>query len=260
MNSKAVITDVLAPGAWWMFPRFLLETMDIETAVVVSFLFNKYRMRPDGWIPLPNEELVNTFRFSKKQLKRVMVNLKAVEFLRFKLIGMPARLHFMVDHTGVLESLPCRAQKGPTSRSEKGPTVLSPLLRKGSNINNNSGDAANAAATGESFEYKLATKLYELLKTHRRVMRKVSLHRWCQDLSALTTNEDQDQVKQVFKWYKAHFTDQYVPKCNSAKSFVEKYVNIKDAWERHIKENTKPTDSIKIRELTKEEVQQRAKR
>jgi hypothetical protein len=99
------------------------------------------------------------------------------------------------------------------------------------------GDAEQKGSTPPGAE-SLAKTLYDALLVKRRIVKKVTptqfAKNWVREIAELVSVMGLDEVNTVLIWYAAyvHTEGDFVPKVNAATTFVEKYVSIRDAWER----------------------------
>lgn len=83
---------------------------------------------------------------------------------------------------------------------------------------------------------KSVTKeLYDALAKRRKIMRNVNLGKWSSKIKKFLADSPitQSEFDRVLKWYINNIDGKYVPRAYSAATFCEKFVSIKDAYERN---------------------------
>ncbi len=267
-HKRTLLREMFQRTRWHQFYEAFCDFDDFAVMVVVSHILNQWGMTDNEWVPVSNESLARRYRKDIQKIQRIVRKIKRVPFLRHRLVGVPPVSHYSVKQD-VLEAFIAnyrdRDLKGikndstnsiESDRIEVSNSIKNERIGSIKNDRNNIEEEREehqdelplaTSSKGEVlFEYKLAKKLYHLLATNRRLMAKVNqstLHRWSTELMKIKRHyqASEDEIKSVWKWYKTNFNGQYTPKCNSAKSFVIKWPNIKDAMERDAKAQAKET-------------------
>lgn len=84
----------------------------------------------------------------------------------------------------------------------------------------------------DSFEYRSSVKLYNALKTKRKIGKISNFKKWPHHFRELMQFKTKKRIKIVLHWYLNHFTERWCPKAYCARTFREKFAGIEDAMRR----------------------------
>lgn len=79
-----------------------------------------------------------------------------------------------------------------------------------------------------------AKRLYDGLAKHRKIMRKVNIGKWSVEINRFLDESPitRDEFDRLLNWYVENIDTKFVPKAYSAGTFCERFVDIRDAYER----------------------------
>lgn len=119
-------------GRWFLVSRAMFGAFTLEQTVVLSYLCNVDSMdattkeespnddRKNGWFPCSDKKIEQVLNVSPRTHKRVLNELEALQILRRKRVGNPARRFLWINYER-MESL-INAQKSIVSKCETAPT------------------------------------------------------------------------------------------------------------------------------------------
>ena len=105
----------------------------------------------------------------------------------------------------------------------------------------------------KTFEHICVITLENLLRSKRKLFRKVNQKQWILYFQKFRHNHgfEKQRIKKVLIWYTKHFGEEFVPQAYSAKSFCDKFLNIENAMERWDKLVEKGEQPIQYRRIRK---------
>jgi len=215
INTKD-LTNLYAAGSWFMFSKTLIKVLDLEHAVVISFLLN-CRADPEGWLFVPVAKIKADLGLSDNQQRRILQNLSSQNFIEQCKKGVPARRHVRIQIVNIHKALHApKEEEAPKSKSKKEFTF----------------GATSSKVT--EFDKKATTYFIEkVLKANGRI-KTVNYKKYLEHFRLLRAfdmkgNDSAETViKDVLKFYGLRYKDPYIPRAVSAEAFRKKFEAIYD--------------------------------
>ena len=86
----------------------------------------------------------------------------------------------------------------------------------------------------KSIDKDLFLQFERVIRTHRKIFRKVYPKKWILEFQKLRRHDgiDAEDIKKVVKWYDKHIGEKYIPQAYSASSFRNKFLQLEAAMKR----------------------------
>jgi len=215
--STKELTNLYASGSWFMFSKTLIKILDLEHAVVLSFLLN-CKADSEGWVFVPVAKIKSDLGLSDNQQRRLLQNLTNRNYIEQCKRGVPARRHVRILVANMHKALRLVDKMDVPKKGSKNPVATF-------------GNPVNKAS---AFDKKATTYFIEkVLKANGRI-KSVNYKKYLEHFRLLRTfdmkgNDSAETIiKEVLKFYGLRYKDPYIPRAVSAESFRKKFEALYD--------------------------------
>lgn len=234
------------PGEWFCYYQALTHwPLKPSEAEMLSLLINLYRVKwddlEDGWLEfgrwLPRK-LIN--RGDDQQLRALSALVEGgfLEVKRADLVSGKRRIR--LNMVQVLKALSGRRETTAPTPRKQGDIAAKPLRpapdaranTKNKNNNCGGGDLLGLKEPPK-FEDVCASKLWNIIATHRKLQAPANLKQWAKEFTLLLhLVGDKARVREAVKFYGKVIGQPYTPSIYSAASFRQKFFALEDAMQR----------------------------
>jgi hypothetical protein len=92
---------------------------------------------------------------------------------------------------------------------------------------------------------RLASRFYEIISRHRKLMRRPKGAAWPLAFKELLTHRSTEQIVKVLDWYDKNIHDQFTPQKYSAETFCRDFVAVESAMQRQLQKAKKQKQELR---------------